>query len=105
MEYTENSAYREIYSIKYIYQQRRRRKIKKKKHTHTKKYPNILPQQTRKRRTIQAKCTRKEIIQIRAETNGINRKSIEKNQQNQKINKINKPVSRLTEKKRDHTSY
>ena len=40
-----------------------------------------------------------------AETNGINRKSIEKNQQNQKINKIDKPVSRLTEKKRAHTSY
>ena len=80
MEYTENSAYREIYSIKYIYQQRRRRKIKKNTHTHTKKYPNILPQQTRKRRTIQAKCTRKEIIQIRAEINEIeNKKIVEKN--------------------------
>ena len=96
MEYTENSAYREIYSIKYIYQQRRRRKIKKKTHTHTKKYPNILPQQTRKRKTIQAKCTRKEIIQIRAEINEIeNKKIIEKINNTkiwlfEKINKIDK---------------
>ena len=95
MGYTENSAYREIYSIKYIYQQRRRRKIKKKTHTHEKKYPNILPQETRKR-TIQAKCTRKEIIQIRAEINGIeNKKTIEKINKTkiwlfEKINKIDK---------------
>ena len=53
-KYTENSAYREIYSIKYIYQQRRRRKIKKNNNTKNKN-PNILPQETRKRITIQVK--------------------------------------------------
>ena len=59
MEYTENSAYREIYSIKYIYQQRRRRKIKKKT-LKKKKNPNILPLETRKTRTIQAKPNARE---------------------------------------------
>ena len=70
-------------------------KFKIKNHT-LKKYPNILPQETRKRRTIQAKCTRKEIIQIRAEINEIeNRKIIETINKTkiwlfEKINKIDK---------------
>ena len=70
-------------------------KLKKKTHTHEKKNPNILPYETRKR-TIQAKCTRKEIIQIRAEINEIeNKKTIEKINKTkiwlfEKINKIDK---------------
>lgn len=92
MGYRENGAQREICSFKYLYKKRRYKirvglpfyfkKLKKK----SKLYPRKV----------------KEIINIRAETNGTeNRKTMEKIKETktwffEKINKTNKPLARLT---------
>ena len=94
---SKSSTKREIYSNTGLPQQTRKNSDKSSETT---------PNRTRKRRTKPKIIRRKEIIKIRAEINKIETKKIEKNNETkswffEKINKIDKPLDRLTKRKRE----
>ena len=99
MRYRKSSSKREVYSNKILPQETR--KI-------SNKQSNLTPKRTRERRTTKPKVSRrKEIIKIGAEINETEtKKTIAKINKTkswffEKINKIDKPLSRLIKKKRE----
>ena len=96
---SKSSSKREVYSNTILPQETR---------NISNKQPSFTPKGTRERRTNKPKVSRrKEIIQIRAEVNGIEtKKTIAKINKTkgwffEKINKIEKPLARLIKKKRE----
>ena len=98
---SKSSSKREVYSNTILPQETR--KI-------SNKQPNLTPKATRKRRTNKTYSRRKEIIKIRAKINETEmKKTIEKIKETkswffEKINKILKPLARLTKEKKGEVS-
>ena len=96
---SKSSSYRKIHSNTGLPQ--KTRKI-------SNKQPNLPPKRIRKRKTKVKVNKRKEIIKIRQEMNKIEIKKIENINKSkrwffERLNKINKPLTRLTRKKRGRT--
>ena len=100
MGHRKSNPKREIHSITGLSQETRKR---------SNKQSNFAPKELKKEQTKPKLSRRKEIIKIRAELNKMETKSpvlrISKYRSwfFQKINKINKPLSRLIKKKRERT--